>query len=155
MRIIVVTSASLIMLAIATSTSAQSGRLEGDCSTLNNQSKRLACYDKKSLTTTIPTAQSELSTSDKKVTKGSIRGSVSYYFNHNFGNKPDSGTEVFLLDGDELSIPSASMFFREDDSIILMEKKIRRKRNIQFSRKRFRTEMEIMSCEILRPEITF
>ena len=35
---------------------------------------------------------------------GKIRGSLSYYFNANYGNKPDSGTEVWLIAG-EIEIP--------------------------------------------------
>ncbi len=42
---------------------------------------------------------------------GTVKGSLSYYFNDNYGNKPDVGAEIWLVEGDIGGIP--------DDVIVL------------------------------------
>jgi hypothetical protein len=41
--------------------------------------------------------------------RGTIRGTLTYYFNENYGNKPDTGSEVRILRGDWSSWPVAQM----------------------------------------------
>ena len=51
---------------------------------------------------------------------GRVRGTITYYFNANFGNKPDVGTEVWLAPGKLPTIsPDKSVFAVENRGILV------------------------------------
>lgn len=54
--------------------------------------------------------------------KGTIRGTVIYYFNRNYGSKPDTGTGIWLV-GPKVEIPEDRMFLGTTQEIILVNPK--------------------------------
>lgn len=79
---------------------------EGDCLQQANAKKRLACYDDQATRTKNVEPMGAVT----KARNGSIRGSASYYFNRNIGNRPDSGTKVYLINQRIAEIPKSGLF---------------------------------------------
>lgn len=48
---------------------------------------------------------------------GSIRGTLTYYFNSNFGDKPDSGSKVYILAGAQHECPNTLFFFGSSSEV--------------------------------------
>ncbi|MEJ7848369.1 MAG: hypothetical protein WKF92_09795 [Pyrinomonadaceae bacterium] len=56
---------------------------------------------------------------------GSLVGNLSYYFNKNYGNKPDVGSKVFVIDGSSAFNPTKEqMFISVGDKLVLSIDKV-------------------------------
>lgn len=56
------------------------------------------------------------SAQDQRTATGVIKGTLSYYFNRNYGDKPDAGSAVYLLAGDA-TIRSGELFTEVSDKL--------------------------------------
>ena len=65
----------------------------------------------------IPTAQevTSKSPSSVEISKGKIKGILTYYFNVNYGSKPDVGSEVYVVES-WFDIPESAVFMGFSDS---------------------------------------
>jgi len=71
-------------------------------------------YGSETLTLTFPVTASQ----DAKHDAGRIKGTLTYFFNSNYGSKPDTGIRVWLLNG-HLDIANGQMFFVGNDQLLV------------------------------------
>jgi hypothetical protein len=56
---------------------------------------------------------------------GKLSGVITYYFNDNYGDKPDVGAEIYIIERDSASISNISMFEVLKSELLLQEAKNR------------------------------
>jgi hypothetical protein len=64
---------------------------------------------------------------------GMVKGTFTYYFNENYGNRPDVGAKVWIIKGENISIPESDWVFGDSRSELLLEDDRNQKINLPIS----------------------